>query len=363
MCETRWNSKEFNPPNLPYITQASVVDDTDRFSLGSSNCFTTDKGTISKRWGTEQYSGVLSGKQINKIWLYETLPTPAGGVSIQYSYILMSVLDLTVGTYSLYSRKYDAATSTSPALVTALRSSNSSDTPHKITFAKGLAYVKSFPKASSGEKYGTIILDGTSGSIVVRPWGIPGPTVPARISGETIRLTAAVTASATTFNTTTNTPMPATPYDLWLGFEKVTVTAEPTSTSLTVTRGAGGTTPEAHDANEVLIYRDWDAADHKVDVNLGWKYAFAYVSVTGQVSNRSDVEYNPDLMPSNTGPFYDLIPKIGLTLDSWFYGDTTTYPYLNMYRTTDGGGSQTDGFSANSGGHSGARNSPGTHKN
>jgi hypothetical protein len=43
-------------------------------------------------------------------------------------------------------------------------------------------------------------------------------------------------------------------------------------------------------------------------------------------------------MPSNTGPFYDLKPKINLTLDSWFYNDTTTYPYLNMYRTTDGGG-------------------------
>lgn len=338
MRETRWDSKEFNPPELPYITQVSHLDDRDKLSIGSNNCFITDKGTISKRWGTTQYTGVLSGKAVNKIWLYETLPIPAGGTSTQYTYILMSVLDNTLGTYSLYYKKYSDSNSTAPTLVSALRASNSSNKPHKITFSKGLAYVKGFPKSSSSEKYGTIILDGSSGSIVVRPWGIPGPTVPARISGETIRLTAAVTVSATTFNTTTNTPMPATPYDLWIGYEKVTVTSEPTSTSLTVTRGAGGTTAEAHDANEVLIYRDWDASDHKVDVQYGWKYAFAYVSITGQVSNRSDVEYNPDLMPSNTGPFYDLIPKIDLTLDSWFYNDTTTYPYLNMYRTTDGGG-------------------------
>lgn len=338
MRETRWDSLEFLPPALPLETQLSVVDDTPRLVSGSKNCFVTASGSIAKRWRTDQYSGILTGKTIVKMWMYETLPTPATTVPQPYSYILMSVRDNTTGRYSLYSKKYDASDSTAPSTVTVVRSSNTSVKPHKIVFVKGLAYVKFFPASSSGEKYGTIILDGTSGSIVVRPWGIPGPTEPAHISGEVIRLTASVTASATTFNTTDNSAMPATPYDLWIGYEKVTVTAEPTTTSLTVTRGAGGTTAEAHDANEVLIYRDWDASDHQVEVKLGWKYAFAYVSITGQVSNRSDVEYNPDLMPSNTGPFYDLIPKIDLTLDSWFYNDTTTYPYLNMYRTTDGGG-------------------------
>lgn len=338
MRETRWDSVEYLPPALPFDTQPSIVDDVPRLGEDSKNCYISSSGSIVKRWRNDQYTGTLTGKTIAKMWMYETLPTPTTSVPQPYSYLLMSVMDNTTGRFSLYSRKYDAADTTAPSAVTVVRSSNTSTKPHKIAFVKGLAYVKFFPHSSSSEKYGTIILDGTSGSIVVRPWGIPGPTTPARISGETIRLTAAVTATATTFNTTTNTPMPATPYDLWIGYEKVTVTAEPTSTSLTVTRGAGGTTAEAHDANEVLIYRDWDAADHKVDVQYGWKYAFAYVSVTGQVSNRSDVEYNPDLMPSNTGPFYDLIPKIDLTLDSWFYSDTTTYPYLNMYRTTDGGG-------------------------
>lgn len=345
MRETRWDSVEYLPPALPFDTQPSLVDDSPRLGSTSKNCYVSSSGSIIKRWRNDQYTGTLTGKSITKMWMYETLPTPAASVPQPYSYLLMSVMDTTTGRYKLYSRKYDAADTTAPSAVTVVRSSDTSTKPHKITFVKGLAYVKFFPHSSSGEKYGGVILDGTSGSIVVRPWGLPGPAESAtaavrcaRISGETIRLTAAVTAAATTFNTTTNTAMPATPYDLWIGYEKVTVTAEPTSTSLTVTRGAGGTTAEAHDANEVLIYRDWDAADHKVDVQYGWKYAFAYVSITGQVSNRSDIEYNPDLMPSNTGPFYDLVPKIDLTFDTFFHSDTTTYPYFNMYRTTDGGG-------------------------
>lgn len=345
MRETRWDSVEYLPPALPFDTQPSIVDDVARLESASKNCYISSSGSIVKRWRNDQYTGTLTGKTITKMWMYETLPTPATGVPQAYSYLIMSVMDNTTGRYKLYSKKYDASDTSAPSAITVVRSSDTSTKPHKIVFLKGLAYVKFFPAASSGEKYGTIILDGTSGSIVVRPWGIPGPAESAtaavrcaRISGEVIRLTAAVTASATTFNTTTNTPMPATPYDLWIGYEKVTVTAEPTSTSLTVTRGVGGTTAEAHDANEVLIYRDWSASDHKVDVQYGWKYAFAYVSVTGQISNRSDVEYNPDLMPSNTGPFYDLCPKVDISLDSWFYNDTTTYPYLNIYRTTDGGG-------------------------
>lgn len=339
MRETRWDCVDWTPPNLPFETRPSIFDDKPhRLESGSINVYRTDSGTIRKRWRTDQWSGVLGGgKRIRKMWLYETLPISSVSPPQQYAYFIFSVQDTSTLEYSLYYKLFSDADTASLTPVTALRGSNNSKKVHHITVSKGLAYVKSFP-ASGTDKYGTIILDGSSGSIVVRPWGIPGPTEPAHISGEVIRLTASVTASATTFNTTNNSAMPATPFDLWIGYEKVTVTAKPTTTSLTVTRGAGGTTAEAHDANEVLIYRDWDASDHQVEVRLGWRYAFSYVSITGQVSNRSDIEYNPDLMPSNTGPFYDLIPKIDLTLDSWFYNDTTTYPYLNIYRTTDGGG-------------------------
>lgn len=343
MRETRWDSVEYAPPIVPYAENLGVLDYSPAL-VGGYNAVVNYQGSITPRWGNANLvsSPFITGK-IVRIWGYETLPSSSYSPPHPKNYLIASVLDGTV--YKLYS-KYLPTGAEPPALwallgtAPGLRDMNASKKPHIITFSQGKAYIKSFPD-SGGDKYGTVVWDGSN----LYPWGIPGPAESAtaavrcaRISGETIRLTAAVTATATTFNTTTNTPMPATPYDLWIGYEKVTVTAEPTSTSLTVTRGAGGTTAEAHDANEPLIYRDWDVSDHKVDVRYGWKYAFAYVSVTGQISNRSDVEYNPDLMPSNTGPFVDLIPKIDLTLDSWFYNDTTTYPYLNMYRTTDGGG-------------------------
>lgn len=342
MRETRWDCVEYSPPRVGYAENLGVLDYSPAIVSPSSNAIVDYQNSLKPRWGNADYSATITGK-IVRIWGYETLPSSAYSPPHPKNYLIASVLDGTV--YKLYS-KYLPTGAEAPTLWTllgtapGLRDMNASKKPHLITFSQGKAYIKSFPD-SGGDKYGTVVWDGSN----IYPWGIPGPAESstaavraARISGEVIRLTASVTASATTFNTTDNSAMPATPYDLWIGYEKVTVTAEPTSTSLTVTRGAGGTTAEAHDANEVLIYRDWDASDHQVEVKLGWKYAFAYVSITGQVSNRSDVEYNPDLMPSNTGPFYDLIPKIDLTLDSWFYNDTTTYPYLNMYRTTDGGG-------------------------
>ena len=104
----------------------------------------------------------------------------------------------------------------------------------------------------------------------------------------------------------------------------MTVTSGLPGTSWTVTRAANGTTAAEHDDNSVVIYRDWDASDHKVDVNWYWRYSYEIETVTGQISNRAPVQTNIDKLPSSSGPFFDLIPKLTVTGPN----DTTNFPYL-----------------------------------
>lgn len=78
----------------------------------------------------------------------------------------------------------------------------------------------------------------------------------------------------------------------------------------------------------------WPASTHSVTVNIGWKYTYAYVTRTGQISNRAPLQTNPDKNPSVSGPFSSKIPQVTITGHS----DTANVPYINVYRTTDGGG-------------------------
>lgn len=78
----------------------------------------------------------------------------------------------------------------------------------------------------------------------------------------------------------------------------------------------------------------WTASNHAVTVNNSWGYVYTYQKVSGQETDQSPLQTNPDALPSFTGPFQNLIPKmtvVGLA-------DTTEYPFINIYRTTDGGG-------------------------
>jgi hypothetical protein len=65
-----------------------------------------------------------------------------------------------------------------------------------------------------------------------------------------------------------------------------------------------------------------------------WEYSYAWKTNTGQITNRAPAETNPDNLPSLTGPFVNLLPKI--TVQG--YSDTTRVPKIVIYRTTDGGG-------------------------
>jgi hypothetical protein len=63
-----------------------------------------------------------------------------------------------------------------------------------------------------------------------------------------------------------------------------------------------------------------------VTVRVGWKYAYAYVSATGHIGNRSSWV--------DSGPRTDV--SIGVAITP--YSDIITYPQIAIYRTSDGGG-------------------------
>lgn len=338
MKETRWDCVEFAPPEIPYRESLSPFNFEPCFQSGSQNCYVDYTGAIAKRFEMTSTLGTLLTGKVVRTWIYETLPQSGYTPPHPASFILASVYDGT--SYKLYWKYFP--TGAEPPSVwassgTDLRNMNTSYKPHLVTFSKGLAYVKCFPDAGA-DKYGTVILKGSSGgSMAVYPWGLPGPTAPVTLLGDATKFTAAVAAADVTLNVTSTTGFPGSG-TLWVGYEKITYSGVTATTFTGCTRGVGGTKAEAYDVNEIVRNLEFDASDHKVDVQFGWTYSFAYVSITGQVSNRADIQRNPDLMPSNTGPFFDMNPKMTLTLDPFFYNDTTNYKYINMYRTTDGGG-------------------------
>ncbi len=78
----------------------------------------------------------------------------------------------------------------------------------------------------------------------------------------------------------------------------------------------------------------WTPSAHAVTVLNGWIYTYTWVKASGQETNRAPLQTNPDADPSDTGDFVNLIPD--MTVQG--HADPTEYPYINMYRTTDGGG-------------------------
>lgn len=78
----------------------------------------------------------------------------------------------------------------------------------------------------------------------------------------------------------------------------------------------------------------WAASKDPVTVNFGWKYVYAWKSVTGQYSNRSDLESDPSQNPSDTGAFKNKKPQVVVQ----GHADTINIPKIGIFRTTDGGG-------------------------
>lgn len=322
---TQWDSLDYDVLNFPYDRISTEFSQNPRIFRGQ-NSYVTYGGKLAKRPGTINLdsNNTITGR-IDRIWLYETLESTAK------VYLIASVF---TGTFWELKWKRMGSTVTAWQSATSYRDSNASTRPHTFTTSRGLAYVKSYPAGGSSEKLGTIILDGTSGSIVVKPWGILGPQTPARIKGAITLIAADITATATTLTVDSDTGFPAVPFYIQVGYEQMQVTAGLPGTSWTVTRGVNGTLADTHEAGEPVIWANWSVSDHLVEVNIGWKYVYAYKTSTGQISNRSPLETNPDRMPSTTGPFFDLCPEIIVQ----GHADTTNIPTICIYRSTDGGG-------------------------
>ena len=102
---------------------------------------------------------------------------------------------------------------------------------------------------------------------------------------------------------------------------------------MSVTRGVNGV-QTTHTNLSTVNAGDYSDSDHQVEVKVGYQYSYSYKTLTGHISSRVDVERNPDLTSSSTGPFTNKIPKV--TVHG--HPDTTNVPTIVIWRTTDGGG-------------------------
>ncbi len=249
----------------PYDRIRGELDPSPRIVAGL-NTFVTAGDKLGRRPATKTLDSVTQiTKRPARVTVVETLESPSK------IYIVGSFYNSTTARYEIWWLRLDAG---SPAWtkLTDLRSVNLSYYPHEMESARGLLYIKAFPLSATGEKLGSVILDGTGGTVTVRYWGLLGPTEPAHV----------------------------------------------------VDPGTWSAQVNAH-AYQVLY---------------GWQYVYAYVTDTGQVSNRSDLETNLDKLPSDTGNVGIVAASGGFCPEIQVQGiaDTTRVPYINIYRTTDGGG-------------------------
>jgi hypothetical protein len=251
---------EYQSLELPYNRIEGELKDTPRLVRGQ-NVYVTSGGKLSKRPGTYQVtSSNMVTLRCDRLITVETLET------VPYVYEVGSFYNSSTFKWEVWWINLDAG---SPAWtqLTALRGVNLSNASHEFVVSRGKVYIKAFP-GGSDDKYGSVIMDGTGGAVVVDYWGLAPPTVPVQVT------------NPASWNTT--------------------------------------------------------SAGHSYEILYGWKYTYAWVSRTGQVSCRADLQTNPDLSPSDTGTV--LAPTYCPELKVQGHADTTRIPYINVYRTTDGGG-------------------------
>lgn len=322
---TQWDGLSYTEFDFPYDLIASELSTDPRLSDGE-NTYVTTGGKLTKRFGTLPLDNSTSTSgRIDRMITYETMGENP------YLYLVASVYES-----SVWKLIYKPLTTVpSPwAAVPDYRDCNLSTRPHEMAISGGLVYVKGFPDAASSEKLGSVVLDGSTGTIVTKPWGILGPQTPARVNSAITTLTTVLTTTDTVVNVVSTAGFVGPSFIVQIDFELMLLSVASPTTFNIISRGFGGTSIVEHANNSVAISIDWLASNHPVTVNYGWTYAYAYKTITGQISNRSPLETNPDKPPSTTGPFFDLCPRIKLE----GHPDTVNVPTIVIYRTTDGGG-------------------------
>ncbi len=78
----------------------------------------------------------------------------------------------------------------------------------------------------------------------------------------------------------------------------------------------------------------WSSSANAVSVLVSWTYTYTWVKESGQETNHAPLETNPDKAPSSVGAFTNKIPHMTGVAPV----DNAEFPYINIYRTTDGGG-------------------------
>ncbi len=321
-----WDSIEFPKLDLPYNRIESELSEKPRWIRGN-NAIVTLGGKLCKRPGNLLLTGsVITDKRSDRLWIYETLESPPK------VFIVSSMYDAPTTSWSMY---YIRMSDTAPAWTqfSNLREINNSTRPHEAVVSRGLFYCKGYPSAASGEKLGTVIFDGSGSAPTFKFWGILPPDTPAALVGAVTTLNSDVSISDSTINVTSSAGFPAPNFTIQIDDEVMSVT-NVVGLAWDVLRGVNGTIPAEHRTNTLVVWRDWTASDHQIDVNIGWGYTYAYKTSSGQISSRSPLETNPDKLPSRTGPFQDLIPSFTLT----GHADTTNVPTIVVFRSTDGGG-------------------------
>lgn len=321
---TQLDSIEFEQIKLPYDRISTPVSETPRLVNGL-NVYTTLGGGLGKRPGTVEFAA-STGSALRPIRtvLYETMePQPK-------VYIMGSFYNPAAGTYAAY---YNRPSANSGWIsVGTLRGVNNSTAPHEFVVSRGLCYIRAIPSTVlSGDKYGTVVFDGTTAT--TRFWGLPSPTVPAAIVGEVATLDEDIDASTVAFDVS-NPSFGVTAGDfVQIEYEQMEVASYVSPLLTVVARGGNGTTASPHPQGTIVLFRDgWAASTNYVSVKVGWAYTYSYKSSTGHISNRAPLETDPGDVPSITGPFTNLIPKITVPGDA----DTSNIPSIVIYRSTDG---------------------------
>lgn len=333
----QWDSFELGDLSIPYDRITSELQDVPRFIRGQ-NTYVTTGGKVIRRPGTLPLNANNDlNLRVDRMWVVETLGN-------DFVFLFVSAFNPVSGYWEMwFQRQTGSPSAWAIASPGNYRSINNSTEPHEGTVSRGLLYIKGVPAVSTSEKLGSVSFNCTTGSVVVQPWGVLGPSTSCTLANSAIGLvttSGGITTTATSFtaNITAGTvPTGGTQFVIQIDYEQMLVTSSGASGSVTITvvnRAYNGTTLATHAQNVQLYYRNWSASAHNFTVNVGWEYAYAFKSITLQYSNRSPSQTNADALPSNTQPFFNQLPQITGT----GLADTTNFPNIGIFRTTDGGG-------------------------
>jgi len=168
---SEYDVRELTDLVLPYdVTTKELANASPRIVDGL-NMYVTLGGKLSLAPGLSDVGADVLPGRCDRLVLYETIETPPK------IFVLASV-DI-AGSWGVYYMRLDASSAWTS--LGTLRDQNISRRPHEMSVAGGRVYIKAFPDSSS-DKYGSIIFDGSGSTPHVYPWGLPSPTLAARIN-------------------------------------------------------------------------------------------------------------------------------------------------------------------------------------